>query len=59
MLAVKIGKRVAKPATVKSILAHVRDADCRCMGRMKRLARDYRIKKNAQLTDDYPMEEVA
>ena len=59
LLAIKIGKRVAKPLTVKKILEHVRDADCRCMGRMKRLARDYRIKKNAQLSDDYPMEEVA
>lgn len=58
-LAIEIGPRVTKPYSVKKILEHVRDADDLCMGRMKRLARDYRIKKNAQLNDDYPMEDVA
>lgn len=58
-LAGKIGKRISKPATVEKILDHVRDADCRCLGRIKALSRDYRISKNEDISNDYPVAAVA
>ena len=58
-LAKKIGNRISKPATVEKILDHVRDSDCRCLGRIKRLSRDYRISKNEDISNDYPVHAVA
>lgn len=58
-LATKIGGRISKPPTVAKILDHVRDSDCRCLGRIKSLSRDYRISKNEDISNDYPVEAVA
>jgi hypothetical protein len=58
-LAKKIGPRISKPATVEKVLNHVRDSDCRCLGRIKRLSRDYRIGKNEDISNEYPVTAVA
>ena len=58
-LATKVGKRITMPATAQKVLDHGRDSDCRCMGRLKRLSRDYRIGKNEDISNDYPFLAVA
>jgi hypothetical protein len=58
-LARKTAKRITKPATVEKVLDHIRDSDCRCMGRLKNLARNYRIQKNEDISNDYPVKAVA
>lgn len=59
ILATKTAKRITKPPTVQKVLDHVRDSDCRCMGRLKKLSRDYRIGKNEDIQNDYPITAVA
>ena len=58
-LAKKIGRRISKPATVAKVLDHIRDADDRTMDIIKRLSRDYRIGKNEDICNDYPVTLVA
>jgi hypothetical protein len=61
-LARKIGPKITKPATVDKVLDYVRDADSGdndYQTKIKRLSRDYRIGKNEDISNDYPVKQVA
>lgn len=55
-LAAKVGGRVSKPPTVQKVLDVIRDSDFSSTQHMiRRLARDYRIGKNEDICNDYPV----